>query len=450
MTTSPPSDPIAEVIPATLGPNLGNLSPSKLKKIRLCEARAIAPLVDDDWTDDEKSEGTLAGTLAHNAAKHWYRPNPKWTEAVRAITDPAEKARAMQTREFNGIPKHAIATTAEAFLLSLAEVAGDKELPREAASVMEAQLLFEAIVNFYRRDLLNILFVERRYKGKLSNGVPVHLIIDMAIDKGNGLLDIVDFKTGFIKIDDEEMWSDDQVLLNLLAVSRDKALDRFTTKSFQFFWVRDAHASTPASLTADQLSTYEYWLMLEYQRMHDLKPAEAKEQVNRFCPSCSRRFKCNKYREMISEALGTFAAPNEVDLNAMDNNMVMEHVERIKLQTKQMEEFDSRLKAVMEYRLTQAGAGVKEIAGQRLKFRRRTMRRDVPDTATVIVLAQQFGKPLHELVSPRTKNVEAAFQGNPHAQSQLVATMRKGMSVPWIEVCPITEPKKNKKTEAGL
>src|SRR5438046_14008 len=146
---------------------VGNLSPSKLETSRLCEARLagrLNQLGEAEW-DEEHGEAASTGTLAHAAAKHWYRPCPRWIERMR-------------TRD--------------------------------------------------NRNQLNIVFAERRYKGKLANNVPVHLIVDLGIDRGNGRLELVDYKTGWISISTDDMYSKDQVLMNMLAVSRyDDSLSYF-------------------------------------------------------------------------------------------------------------------------------------------------------------------------------------------------------------------------------
>lgn len=417
---------------------IGSLSPSKLKRIRLCPARALAPQIDEDYADEDKAEGTLAGTLAHNAAKHWYRPSPEWVAAVKAVADPTEREAAIRSREWGGFKKHPIESIDQAFTIALAEVAGDQELPREAFSVVDARTLFEQIVMFYRRDLLNVVFAERRYKGNLSNGVPVHLIIDLAIDRG-GRLEIIDFKTGRIKIEDDEMWNDDQVLMNLLAVTRDPVMNRFPNKSFQFFWVRDGHTSDSISLTGNQLADYEYWLIWQYQHLRDLKPEEAVESTNRFCTSCTRKLKCTKYRVMVAEAMGHLEEPAKLDLNGLDNNEVLERIEKVKLQTKVLEEYDKCLKDLIHHRIDQSAQT--EIVGKRLKARKRQMKFSDPDTNTVIQLCAQYGKPLADLLSPRKKAVEVAFEGNQEAMGQLAATTRKGMGAKWVEVVPAGKSK---------
>src|ERR1017187_6266066 len=69
---------------------LGNLSPSKLETSRLCEARLagrLNQLGEAEW-DEEHGEAASTGTLAHAAAKHWYRPCPRWIERMRTGETP--------------------------------------------------------------------------------------------------------------------------------------------------------------------------------------------------------------------------------------------------------------------------------------------------------------------------------------------------------------------------
>lgn len=413
--------------------DIGNISPSKLKRYQLCEARAVAPKIDDDYEEEAKHEGTLAGTLAHAAAKYWYRPNPEWAKLVAAQPTAEHRLKAMQSRTLQGVEKHLIKDPAEAFQMALKEVAGDGELPREARSVLEAHILFEKIINFYKRDQICVVFAERAYKGNLSGtGVPVHLIIDIALDRGNGTLEIIDFKTGYLKIDNDEMWSDHQVLMNLLAISEDKFFHMYPVKAFRLHWVRDEYASNQVVLTPDQLSDYSYYLIWEYQRLLDLKPEEATESINRFCSSCGRRLQCKKYRQLISEAMGKFEPLSVDEMKQLDDNTLLETVERIKQQYDTLEDFIKVLKAEVGQRIKQQQ--VTELLGERLKARFRGRSNNSFDTGTVLALAQQYGKDPATLVDPRQKVVEAAFQGIPDAEAQLQATLRKGFSIPWVEI----------------
>jgi hypothetical protein len=52
--------------------HIGTVSPSKLGRLRLCEARVDAQLHDDGY-DEEQGEPARIGILAHEAAKLWYR-----------------------------------------------------------------------------------------------------------------------------------------------------------------------------------------------------------------------------------------------------------------------------------------------------------------------------------------------------------------------------------------
>lgn len=86
--------------------DLGYLSPSKLEAMRLCESRLVARVTEDDW-EEEHGEGAAMGTLAHNGAKIWYRPNETWLSRVRQGDDPdllEREAQAIVAQARNAVP----------------------------------------------------------------------------------------------------------------------------------------------------------------------------------------------------------------------------------------------------------------------------------------------------------------------------------------------------------
>src|SRR5690606_470873 len=115
---------------------LNSLSPSKLKAARLCEARLHAKLAGE--IEDESGEGARVGTLAHTAAKHWYRP-------ISFVQDP------VLANKYRGVS--ACQTPDEAFKLAMAELANKKhpktgepepELPGTPSGIQEAKDMFDS------------------------------------------------------------------------------------------------------------------------------------------------------------------------------------------------------------------------------------------------------------------------------------------------------------------
>jgi len=441
---------------------IGRLSPSKVKRIRLCEARAVAMASpDQEYADEVKMEATLAGTLAHAAAKHWYRPNPEWVKAINAIADPVARGQAAWQQMCAGTPKHPITDPDVAFKNAIVEVAGDQELPREAASVLDARSCFEQILNYYPREKMNVLFAERQYKGTLNQGpaagLPMNLIIDLGVDRGGGRLGLIDFKTGYIQIDEADMWSDDQVLMNLIAVHYDPMLTSYRSKDFQFFWVRGPYASELVAPTAEQLSDYECWLAMEFQRLRDLDPDKARETPNRFCSSCSRRLtKCVAYRSHIAEAFGQVQGLTPEELAKLTVGDVMARIEMLGQHLKIIDKAESTLKqhligemeqhqlAVLE---TQTGEG-ENLQHYRAKIRRNKIRSF--ETQAVIDQANRCQIGLSAVLSPRPKNqVLEAFQGQTQALAALNSSMRETTTNPWLEVNAIKPPKPPKPAKKG-
>ncbi|MCL2639826.1 MAG: PD-(D/E)XK nuclease family protein [Phycisphaerales bacterium] len=464
--------------------NVGNMSPSKLEATRLCEMRLAGRLNqiegEGEW-EEEKGEGAASGTLAHAAAKHWYRPCPRWQERVRNGENPdvlAQQARvlidacyaqhplpnsdqdrakqlellraAMDLLEERimqeGLLKHPYTNPSYCFRLAIAECAKsqsipgkiENELPREAANVADARELFEKIIHHYNRDNLNIVFAERRYKGKIGNGVPVHLIIDLAIDRGNGRLEITDYKTGWIALTTEEMYGKDQILTNLLAVSRyDQSLSFYPYKSFSYFWVRQNYETGPVSIPPERLTDYEHYLAVTYQHLLDLDPSgktgpKPTESVNRFCQSCGRRTTCTKYREHVSEAMGLEGILSPEQFEAMGDEEVMAAREKISSQLKILENHKSAIDGFLKGKMGRLGQ--KELVAGELKCVLQQNARSDFDTATVLALCQVNGIDPATVASVGKKEVLGAFGSNAQAMNTLNMTMRRWATAPFVTV----------------
>ena len=460
--------------------DISSLSPSKLETSRLCEARLagrLNQLGEAEW-DEEHGEAASTGTLAHAAAKHWYRPCPRWIERMRTGENPdilakqAEEVRHCaketvvpaapeataaqkaaweeQVREAvnhadeqifeQGLLKHPYSNPGHCFRKAIDEVSRsevvpgkvENELPRDAASVSEARDLFETITNHYNRNQLNIVFAERRYKGKLANNVPVHLIIDLGIDRGNGRLELVDYKTGWISISTDDMYSKDQVLMNMLAVSRyDDSLSYFPHKSFSYFWVRQGFETGPVSFTAERLIDYEHYLAVMYQHLLNVK--NPKESINRFCGSCPRRLgACAKYREHVGEAMGLFSPVAAEEMKVLDTEQLMERYDRLNGQMKILETSKKNIGEVIKSKLEVLPN--RQFVGEKHKATIRQNKANDYDPATVLSLCVINGVDAAGVVDVSKKRVEATFGNIPDAMRVLQGTMRRSATKPWVDV----------------
>lgn len=421
------------------------VSPSKLNRHLLCDARALAIEEDEEYEDEDKGEGALAGTLAHAACKHWFRPNQLWVNEINKYPA-ADRWRAAQGKEngewaCNGVVKHLVRTPDEAFTLAISEVAQGRELPRSAESVFQAREFFEIIINTFDRMKLIVMFAELIYEGVLDNNVPFRMIIDLAYDSGNGTLELIDFKTGFIKMPESDMWSDNQVLMNLMMVNRDKNLAGYPTKSFRLFWVRDRDLTDAVILSNTQIVDFENWLFWEYDRLKNLTADNAKETPNRYCNGCGRRMKCIKFRKLMSEAMGSEQPMTEQEMAAITDDQLAVHKKHFDLQKKVMEDRKEKISAALNARLQ--SRQVKEIVTGKHKIRERSMAMKSISPSTVISLAQQFNLPLSQMVSVKPKVVAAMFGSNVEASKQLALATVTAPGSPWIEVLEIKEEKKD-------
>jgi hypothetical protein len=409
------------------------LSPSKLERLRLCEARVESQLHDEGY-EEEKGEPALIGTLAHECAKLWYRKGVDGSWLYAELGDAFRAAMNECTnRQGRG-----------------------SELPREASSIQAARTLAEQIATHYKRDGLNIIFAERRYKGNLSNAVPVHLIIDLGVDRGvdshgNRTLEIIDYKTGFIACTTEDMYDKDQVLMNLLAVSLDpEYATKFTSFHFTYFWVKLGYETGPISFDGERLKDYEHWLGLEYKRIKEIK--EPTESLNRFCASCGRRNDCKKYREWMTEALAEPKLLTLEEMSVLDDEVLMVQHQKLKGQMDKLEKLRDGLGDHLNSQLTVRQTD--EITGKNYKAVRRSSQHDSYSVQTVLALCQAHHRDPASVLSVKKKGAEEMFASNPEAMQQLTLTMKKGRTAPSLQVVQIgvkrkTQPKKKAGTPEG-
>lgn len=407
--------------------NVNTLSPSKMERIRLCEARVEAQLHDDGY-DEDQGEPARIGILAHEAAKLWYAPVTDqggnfvldgYGRQTFRFTDPGECFR--------------VAMEACTKKIDPATKLPKSENPQEISSLSESRQLFDQIISHYKREVLSIVFVERRYKGALSNGVPVHMIIDLAVDRGNGLLEVIDYKTGFIACTTEEMYDKDQVAMNLLAIRLDPQFQNYTTINFTYFWVKKGFETGPVSFSPERLQDYQHMLALEYKRILEIQTPS--ESLNRFCPSCGRRDQCTKYRKWVAEALQTPTIPTPEEMKMMDDDALMAQSEKIKGQIKTLEELNDRIKVHLTGEITRRQ--ITELEGKTFKAVMRSSKHDSFNVQTVIALALEHKIDPAALFSVSKKQVETLLSDKPGAQQALNMTMKRGQTAPSLAITQI-------------
>lgn len=411
------------------------LSPSRLKASRLCEKRLLAKTEDETYQED-RGELASIGTLAHEAAKLWYRHPEKYpNDAQQACFHDA--------------------------IQECADARFGDENPREAEGVAEARVLFENIITRFPRDQIKVVFTERRLKGTISKGVPIHLIIDLAIDKGDGRLHIIDYKTGFVAMTTEEMWAEDQVLMNLLAINKydsDSLLDPFRDSSgrvrctFTYSWTRYGYETGPIELTNDRLDDYDAYLASEYQRLLDLDDDSAVERINPYCGSCGRRLKCTKYRELMTEVMNldpakddpTGAASAE-SVAALKPEDLIEAYSGIAQQEKLLKSKKSMLGDAIKAMHKLADADMIEHGDFRSKLvSRKDSRYDV---LTVLTIARERNVDPANMLSATNKRVESQFASDPQAMAMLKQTASTSRTTAYLSISASEAARQRDKAE---
>jgi hypothetical protein len=398
------------------------LSPTKLEQYRLCAARLMARYASDGEYEEEQGEPAKIGTLAHAAAKFWYRQQA-------ATPDEAFKkgmVECAETKDYNGKP--------------------NSQLPVDPSGIQEARTMFDSIAAHYVRDSIKVVFAERKYKGPLRNQVPVNLIIDLGLDRGNGTLEIVDFKTGFLACTEEEMHDKDQVLLNLLATNLDPGLAQFSNKIFTYYWVKRGYETGPVPMGWDKLTDYEHYLAITYQEILDIK--EPEESINRFCKSCGRRKECKKYNSYLAEAYGLENVGEVKPITPeqaanLEEEEILARLDRLNSQQKMLEANEKVLKEFIMGKLEAAKAT--EMVAGKYKGAIRQSKREEYQTSTILSLCSQFNVDPIPLLSPNKSKVDSVFSSNPTAQSALNMTMFRGATRPWLAITGAPKRKSGKK-----
>jgi phosphoglycolate phosphatase-like HAD superfamily hydrolase len=453
---------------------LTTLSPTKLEQSRLCRARLKAKYTNDSDYEEDQGDFAKRGTLAHEAAKVHYRGG--------YCVDATGKIVAGTPGE-NGLTWVESKSVDQAFKAALDLCAASKnydgtpnsQVPDDPSGVEEARTLFEQIAAFYPRETVKVVFVERKYKGTLHNGVPVSLIIDLGLDVGGGVLEIIDYKTGFITISDEEMADKDQVLMNLLATRYDPELAAFSTHQFRYFWVRDGYQSKPFSMDWSRLTDYERWLAHEWQDI--LNDNDPKETINRFCYSCGRRKECKKFAEWLGEAYGGLKIPTEAELHSLISSLhglqgpqfvtvlaqklmeqygtirewkpedavaltmdhVMERADRLGTQIKLLEKNEKVLKDKLKADIEKQNA--KGIEGETWKCTKVGGSASTPDPEIVLAACQQYGIKPSKVVSISKEKVESTFAQHAEAIKHINNTAHRFPRSAWIKITKLS-PKK--------
>jgi len=439
------------------------LSPTSIEQFLLCESRAFGRLNllgEDEW-EEEHGEGAAMGTLAHAAAKIWFRPNAVWLTHIAANKDHellAKEAMAMTAKAgadreaLNkaedeiaklGLLKHPYTDPGHVYRMAIADVANG---PYGCELVTQGRILFDQILAHYNRETLNVVFAERRYKGTLANGVPIHTILDLAVDRGDGRLELIDYKTGFITMTTEEMYAKHQVRMNLLAVARyDPTLQRFTQKSFTYFWVRPGYETGPVSFSAEQIMDYEHYLASLYR--HATTLTEPAESINRFCWSCARKLNCKAFRLMVSDGLNTDKVLEPEEIAKLSDDEVMRHHYRLKTQINLLDKSRANL---AEYLLNKLKArNATQIMGEGMKATFRQNKSASYDVSTVLMICAHHKVDPSTVVGVTKKKVEETFSGNLDAMRVLALSMKRGANAPFVDVSPLSKQdlKEREKTE---
>jgi hypothetical protein len=262
--------------------------------------------------------------------------------------------------------------------------------------------------------------------------------------EASGALEIVDFKTGFISMPDDEMLDEEQVIMNLFATRYDPSLKQFRRHRFSYFWVRDDRLSLPVELTETELKDVEEWLRQQYAYIQSVK--EPRETPNSFCVSCSRRSQCAAYRSLIAEAFAFDEAKADAVIEGSDTDETIRQHERIGIQAKVLDRVRSALGDRLTTLLRQGGLRTLEGSeGLRATLSQKTTYRT--NVWKLYELAKECDG-VHAFVRAARINhgdIPTILAKHPDADGVSKSVKIAGTGHPFVTVRRIKAPKTNKK-----
>lgn len=193
-------------------------------------------------------------------------------------------------------------------------------------------LLLEA----YVKDMgtKEILGVETPFQFYLSNGVPVKGVIDRIDKLSEEEIELIDYKTGFLSISENEMRSDVQLGIYELVVRQLYPWAKRVKLTLNYL----NFGPTSIYKSEEERTTLASYLISMYNRIDKAieEKQELKPRINKFCSFCEYKSKCVEYK--------TFLSSKDVDEQATFNGIISP-ANDIVIPVEQVSVFLDRLKA---------------------------------------------------------------------------------------------------------
>jgi putative RecB family exonuclease len=251
--------------------------------------------------------------------------------------------------------------------------------------------------------------IEYRFNVTLDNGVPLIGAFDKVLEIGDGMVEIVDYKTSKIAMSQSEAQSNIQV-----GVYNAVARKLFPKKHIRLNWhyLRPGMKQLKITVSDEDTKFFESFLKSLYNKILNTSEKEMFPTPNQFCGWCDFRGMCKAYQSMLSD-VEDFGKP----LTEMSNSEFVKEWEKIKNQKKAVDVRERELKMAAHETIKREG---KEIVGDDYEiYPQQTSRlRYDPKTVFDVVPQEDF----LGMVNVVKRSVDDYIEKNPKIRNRLLET----------------------------
>lgn len=356
------------------------LSASKIRKFRQCRASWEACYVDENW--DDESYPIQVGNITHGALERIVGEDLSLEEALK---------------------------------LAVEEDVDDP--PLEA--VNEARDLVEQYLATEYATFDNTVDVERRFKIDVGEH-QLTGIIDRVDDIGNGVFEIIDYKTGYLPICQDELDHSLQMhAYHLAAQQLYPDADRFV---MSIDMIRHDQRVTTTGTPTDMENVSIYIQAMGDKMEQAVDEGNFPPSLHQYCCYCHIRHDCEVYQDAISNPLDVLFH------EGVDAEDIIEQMERVKAVEKVLKQRKSELETLLVQAVEDSGEDKLMLTGHSVRVS--SSRRGEYPPELAIPLLQEHGVDIAPMVRVYKTKADKAAAGNPELKAALDNIKRTKLGSP--------------------
>lgn len=168
-----------------------------------------------------------------------------------------------------------------------------------------------------------ILGLELPFEMYLDNGVPVRGIIDRIDEVSEDEVEIMDYKTGFYALTEEELRSDIQLGIYELVVRN--LYPKYKKVKLTLNYLN--YGMVSIYKTKEEIAALSDYLIISYNRIQEAieKKEELLPRINKFCGFCEYKNKCSEFKALIKSADLEDVEEETALMVAPSTGMVIDH-----------------------------------------------------------------------------------------------------------------------------